>query len=147
MRVHGYKIYCLLLLICVIGLSVSICCSFANSQKQLSDREMSYVYGGDCGPCEGKGTQGCSSASALTCAERYQKSGTCSGYYRQSCKTDEKECKNTNQNSCTNTTPSCPGVYNIYKCVQDGDSCVTQNYQMGISCSAGGDTYHYCQGG
>ena len=51
MKTQRYKIYCCLLLIGAIGLSMGICTSTANTKIALTDTEMGRMYGGT-GDCE-----------------------------------------------------------------------------------------------
>lgn len=112
MKVKRYRLHGCLLLICAIGLAVSIGTSVANSKIPLSDDAMSSVYGGECGPCDDMSTQGCHGQSEYNCTDE-----DCGGWYREGCRQDEKECKGTSPStSCTTLTVDCEGTWTQYEC-------------------------------
>ncbi len=133
MKAKRYRIYGSFFLICAIGLSITLCTS-ANSKISLSDMEMSSVFGGVCGPCEDKGTQGCKASASypsgapLSCYSRNQ--SQCGGYagYSEGCRQDEKECQNEDAGKeCQNTTTDCTDTYKIVECEWSaGEGCIVQ---------------------
>jgi len=121
MKTKRYRIYGCLLLICTIGLSMSIYVSFANGKMPLSDSEMINVHGGLCYPCSDSGTEGCPTGSRTLCGareHRYQ----CNGY-RTSCRQSEKKCQDKTTPGCTDKMKPCSDKdYNSWYCSWDSDT-------------------------
>ncbi len=137
MKTKRGKIYCCLILIGAIVVSIGITASFAYTKPALTDAEMSSVYGG-CGPCDWDG-QGCAGGSSTHCNDR----NPCTGNYRQSCRQDEKECQN-QSGPCTPQSKSCSGKqYSVYHCIEAAGDCVTQDYYGPLDCSGSMD---WCEG-
>lgn len=143
MTTKGYKIGGCLLLSCAISLAV-ICASAANSQVPLSENEMDSVYGG-CTHCDYSGNEGCAHGSRYTCSERLEVTGNCSGQYISSCRDDEMECQNDNQDFCHDQSVWCPSEYSKYDCVVYADTCDTVMNTEDLDCHRGyTSAYQYC---
>ena len=116
MKTKGFRFYVCILLICAIGLAVSIGTSVGNGKTPLSDDEMSSVYGG-CGPCDTKDYDGCLGPTT-NCEDKPDTEEGCRGTYRTTCKQEQKECKNTDGEPCDeNHWDPCWDVrYTVYNC-------------------------------
>ena len=153
MKAKRYRIYGSFFLICAIGLSINLC-TYANSKISLSDMEMSSIFGGVCGPCDDKGTQGCKpevispSGSPKYCASRSQ--AYCSGGWSGSCRQDEKECQNEDAGKeCANTTTDCLEQYQYTICIWDAGCKDKPGYPKWADCNDCGPYSSYkdwCEG-
>ena len=139
MKVQGYKIYGYLLLICAIGLSVSICSSVADSKIPLSNDEMSAIYGGEWGPVGTKDYDGCSPPTT-NCEDKPDTEQGCTGTYSTSCKQEQKECANGDPDDpCEEISRACGyETYEKYKCVLRTGECTNVPYRP--------DLTFYCSG-
>lgn len=130
MKTKGYKLYGCLLLVCAIGLAVSIATSLGNAKTPLSDEAMSNVFGGcgggSTGPIKWTDESGCNTPTGTDhCDTRGVDPTTeCTDWeYEQSCRRDESECENKGEGSCTDGTESCPTQVLKKECRITGDEC------------------------
>ena len=136
MKIKRYGIYVCLLLVCIIGLSIGVCVSFADVGKPLSDEEMSCVYGG-CytQKCDRFLPDNCEAAATIQCQKSECTEPGWTGYVctqgdgQQICETTN--CRQTQEN-CQDGSPTsnhcnnephtqCAGFQTITKCQNEWD--------------------------
>lgn len=118
LKIKKKMFYCFLSLVCIIGL----CACFTDGKCQLSDNEMSNVYGG-CGPCYNNGDK-CRGESGEACGSRTQEQ--CSGYYTQGCRQQSRKCQNLTGVCNGPYIKDCDGSYSYCKCNWNSstDECI-----------------------
>ncbi len=148
MRIVRFRIYGYLLLICVVGLSIGVCISFADGEKPLSDETMGKIYGGctTSAPCSYNGTQGCNTPEGNT-ACRGRTSETClRNNFVQSCRRGQYRCDNEGQGYCKDMQSSCPAEYVEEECKWVGgpSGCRVKKTLPPKPCDDGQNTYDNC---
>lgn len=110
-------VYYSLILLLALMTAISINTAFSNSNKALTDAEMSGTYGGT-GSCERKTSNACACDPSSDTGTCYP-GGDCDRIYKSSCWQTEYYCEGTNGPGCTDNEPKdCKYTYTLMECLK-----------------------------